>query len=142
MMFVFWTSQILFDAGVLVLAWFWLRRQHGQDMGQEKAALVDTLNSLRTRIVALEAEKETTTRLVDAELQKLIKLREEIRERFTSRAFDPIGDSTDEAVELSQMVLAAEHNDIPSVRHLERTKERLRVESKIDLKTLLCEQLS
>ncbi len=151
-MILLFTLQLLLDMALIAaLAWWWLDRVNRTKDRVSSEQMNDSVNQWEMRLRGFEEELADYRAKMQAQLAVLTKMGEEakeilIRGRHRITAFPPSSEEEElrliagSAVTISSEDLA--HSKIPTLSEVERTRERLRSDLTVDLKTLLKDQLA
>lgn len=146
-MALIWSFQIASDLLLIGLAIVWFRERTRLRLAHDEARAVAGLNVLEARAKGQEAEWRRLLEQVEVEFRRLQRIGDHAQRILdkTRQTLSGMAPTLEES-ELKAVTQGPEKNvvpdaAIPSLKELERTRDRLRTESGIDLKSLLKEQL-
>lgn len=145
-MSIWFIFQWLFDVAVMGwLGWVWLERRNRVAESDQQSTITseDTLRLLTQAREEIRSEMAQYRGQIAEQLKVLRGVCEQARrildgKQSIPQAFPP----SQEENELKNIVVRKPEGKIPTLGDLESTRQRLRTESSLDLKTLLKEQLA
>ncbi len=138
-MFAFVLLQLAFDFLVIGLVVFYFLKRANSDSTQIESQLGAALKVMEIKFHEIEAQSAEQRSRLDAQLSKLAKLCVEAATLVDNQKTQDLTAPTFEENELRS---AVQHRDvIPTLKQIEKTKERLHQDLRVDLRSLLRDQL-
>lgn len=135
-----WLVQLAVNVGLSLALW-WVHKAH-QQSDEAHAKATACVNVLQARVDECEQKLKSYEAQMKCQLERLLKICDRAEEVIEQSRVPNIQlTSTVEQKELVSFVYSNE-KEIPSLKDVEKTRERLTSESSVDLRTLLSHQLA